>query len=398
VAGLQKELAKNKMKKFTATNTKVAVDFIVKVMEISDGRQKKLSKELMTSTLRIVIKECIVQQFKLDKREDFAMVDLANYLQGIVTTIGSFQEFCTHLVEKVTEIANINKQSALYTGVDITESTSTKDYNSSSRRDGNLNSTKDYNSSSRKDLNSTSTKDYNSSSSKKEGIKSEVKRKRSPSRERNSKDSKEQRTNQNKPNSNSNSNDVTCFLTTAAEHLKVVEKVKEEGITEKDDQECCTGCGRDRHGLSSCNFLTHPAINLTGDSWTNTSQAQIHSDYAKWNKWILCSYLNKEGEKIHFENQLVKEKQDKFNNNKKGGGKQILRISDESENLTLDFAIQLIDRSFAQIATNLDSGARPGNFISYEWIQKNIPEAWKEPSLEKLQNSSDSVRCMWIVW
>jgi hypothetical protein len=50
-------------------------------------------------------------------------------------------------------------------------------------------------------------------------------------------------------------------------------------------------------------------------------------------------------------------------------------------------------RSFAQIATNLDSGARPGNFISYEWIQKNIPEAWKEPSLEELKNSSDSVVC-----
>jgi hypothetical protein len=53
LAGLQKELAKHNMKKFTATNTRVAVEFVVKLVQIADGRQQ------MISTLRLIIKECI---------------------------------------------------------------------------------------------------------------------------------------------------------------------------------------------------------------------------------------------------------------------------------------------------------------------------------------------------
>jgi Mg-chelatase subunit ChlI len=151
------------------------------------------------------------------------MVELGNYLQAKVPTIESFQEFCTLLlVEKVTEVADIKKTSALYTGLPTSALSNTAAKNNSST------STKDYTSSSKKD--STSTKDYSSSSNKKDGKKSEIKRKCSPSKERNSKDSKEQRSNQNK--SNSNSVDIPRFETSAAEHHLVVEKVKGDDINE----------------------------------------------------------------------------------------------------------------------------------------------------------------------
>jgi hypothetical protein len=179
VSGFQKELSNLKMKRFSTTNTKVAVDFVTMLVSIADNREKNLSREQLTSTLKIIIKECITQKFTMDKKDEYAMAELGNFLQSKVQTILTLQDFCSLLMEKVLEIAAINKQAALYSSSEHPEPPSTKDYNNSSRKDGNANSTKDYNNSSRRDGNANSSKD-----NRKDVSKSEGKRKRSPSRER----------------------------------------------------------------------------------------------------------------------------------------------------------------------------------------------------------------------
>jgi hypothetical protein len=60
---------------------------------------------------------------------------------------------------------------------------------------------------------------------------------------------------------------------------------------------------------------------------------------------------------------------------KKKGMNQLQQIQQESlTNPSLNMSIQLNNRQFQKVATNLDTGANPGNYISYEWLQKYMPE------------------------
>jgi hypothetical protein len=79
VSGFQKELSNLKMKRFSTTNTKVAVDFVTMLVSIADNREKNLSREQLTSTLKIIIKECITQKFTMDKKDEYAMAELGNF-------------------------------------------------------------------------------------------------------------------------------------------------------------------------------------------------------------------------------------------------------------------------------------------------------------------------------